>query len=126
MAATIVNIVIAGAESNAAAVTALLEEVSRRTDVQARVVEEVATAVDPAADFGVPQLKKLEFCGACVNEALRLHPPATIILRSVVKPEGCAVQRGDSAGVASGGKADTIVFPKGTLFAICPPAVHAD
>jgi unspecific monooxygenase len=61
-------------------------------DVQARVAEEGAAAAD------APALDRLPFTRAVVDEAMRLYPPAYVIVRAAREPDevcGVPVARGD-------------------------------
>jgi cytochrome P450 len=86
------TMILAGHETTAVALFWSLYLLSLAPDVQARVAEEGATAADG------PGLDRLPFTRAVVDEAMRLYPPAYVIVRAAREPDevcGVPVARGD-------------------------------
>ena len=86
------TMILAGHETTAVALFWSLYLLSLAPDVQARVAEEGAAAADG------PGLDRLPFTRAVVDEAMRLYPPAYVIVRAAREPDevcGVPVGRGD-------------------------------
>lgn len=67
----------AGHESTAASLSFILHELSTRPDIQQKLREEVRGVVGVDGELKYEHmLGKLPYVNACVDEALRLHPPA--------------------------------------------------
>ena len=77
------DIVVAGHETSAVALSWLVEELGRNPAVRARLDDELQ-ALDPDADPA--QVAALPYLEAVCQEVLRLHPPLVFLTRRVVKP----------------------------------------
>jgi len=109
IARTLINLIVAGAESPAAGIAKTIAGAVSSTKVTQRIREELESVVEKrnlvAAD--VPKLKYLE---NVVKEGFRRWAPATIISRRV------------KADV----DLDSVHVPAGSLVAVCVHAVHMD
>ncbi|PRY14712.1 cytochrome P450 [Kineococcus rhizosphaerae] len=107
----LVTFVVAGHETVASSLTWTLDLLSRNPSALAAVHAELdGLPADPTWD-DVPQLPYLR---ACVDEALRLYPPAWVITRKALAPD-----RLDVAGTV-------VDVPAGTLVIVCTWALHRD
>ena len=77
------DIVVAGHETSAVALSWLAEELGRHPVVRARLDEELQ-ALHPDADPA--EVAALPYLDAVCQEVLRLHPPLVFLTRRVVKP----------------------------------------
>ncbi|MDD2858567.1 MAG: cytochrome P450 [Candidatus Nanopelagicales bacterium] len=79
----IVTFIVAGHETVAAAMTWCWALLAAHPEVQARLQQEVDTVVTDAP-LGLQDLARLPYARACVDEALRLYPPAWLISRKAL------------------------------------------
>jgi unspecific monooxygenase len=87
------TMILAGHETTAVTLFWSLYLLSRAPDVQARVAEEAAAAASSA-----PALERLPYTRAVVDEAMRLYPPAYVIVRAAREADeicGTPVAPGD-------------------------------
>lgn len=103
----IATIVVAGHETTAAALFWCLYLLARHKEVQAQVAAEVA-ALGPTPENAAEVLPQLTYTRAVIDEALRLYPPAFVIVRRAA---------GDDV-------AADIPVPKGSLVLISPWVLH--
>lgn len=81
----VMTLFLAGHETTATLLTFLFLEFARHPDVQARARDEVR-AVLGARDPDATDARALPFLNACLQEALRLYPPAWIVPRQATEP----------------------------------------
>jgi cytochrome P450 len=103
----VATIVVAGHETTAAALFWTLYLLAQHEDVQERLSAEVAEFA-PAPENAAEILPQLVYTRAVVDEALRLYPPAFVIVRRALGPD-------DAAGIP---------VPKGALLLIAPWILH--
>jgi cytochrome P450 len=87
------TMILAGHETTAVALFWSLYLLSLAPEVQTRVAEEAA-----ATREGAPALDRVPYTRAVVDEAMRLYPPAYVIVRAASEPDevcGVPVARGD-------------------------------
>ncbi|KAH8556727.1 cytochrome P450 [Umbelopsis sp. PMI_123] len=69
---------LAGFETSSNTLSFLAFELGRRNDVQQRLIDEVKAVPGP---LEYDQTRKLEYVNRCINESLRLYPPASNLTR---------------------------------------------
>ncbi|TEA14072.1 Cytochrome P450 monooxygenase FCK2 [Colletotrichum sidae] len=84
-------IIVAGSDTTAASLTCLFFELAQKPDVYRRLREEVDGyfAENPGPEHSA--LSKLPYLQACVDEALRLHPPVPSGVQRMTPAEGIDV-----------------------------------
>ncbi|KAG2096080.1 cytochrome P450 [Suillus discolor] len=114
-------LLLAGYETTSISLTWALIELSRHSDVQTRLREELlAFGPDPTYD----QLKaNLPYLDAVVHETLRLHPPDTTTL-SPQAAEDDVLPLSEPVRTMSGNMTDSISIAKGTLITISMEAIN--
>lgn len=75
-----IDIIMAGHETNAVTIAWACYELCRSRDIMARTVDEVDRAWDGPASLGA-----LQYLSAVCHETLRLHPPNALLTRKVAK-----------------------------------------
>jgi cytochrome P450 len=97
----VVTVILAGHETSGLALTYALYLLATHPETRQLVTEEVTTVLgNRRAVAG--DVERLPICGAVVNEALRLYPPAPVIGREcteAVKIGGVALRPGDDAWI---------------------------
>src|SRR5262249_14791968 len=94
------DIVVAGHETSAVALSWLVEELGRHPDVRNRLDDELQSLhpdADPAEVAALPYLE------AVCQEVLRLHPPLVVLTRRVaqpLEPRGHVAERGFGVSMA--------------------------
>jgi len=99
---SLVDFIIAGAESPAGAFAWVLAELAQNHDTRERCYKEVCAAVGAHGGVTADALKELPFVEATVKESFRLHTPNTVVHRTVLKPSklaGVSVLPGIKVGV---------------------------
>jgi len=102
LAETLVDIIIAGAESPAGSCAWMLAELANNPAAQQRCREEAEAAFEAAAGDVSEALKRMPFVEACAKEAMRVHTPATIVHRTAAEDGivgGMPVKKGSKVGV---------------------------
>lgn len=93
----IMNILVAGRDTTACALSWALFELTKRPDVVKRIVEEVNSNC-PNEDFSYDKLNGLKYTNAVIMEVLRLHPSvpvdSKIALEDSTLPDGTFVPAG--------------------------------
>lgn len=74
-----ITITLAGTETTAAALTAMVHYLSHHPETMEKLREELATLEYSVWSPDHSRLKKAEYLNACINEAMRLSPPAASI-----------------------------------------------
>lgn len=82
----IVTFIVAGHETVAAALTWSWALLAAHPKIQDQLHSEVNAVVSPA-DLRLDQLSELPFTRACIDEALRLYPPAWLITRKALSED---------------------------------------
>lgn len=101
VAATIVNLIIAGAEGVASVSAYAFEELAHNPTVQGKLAEEVS-AVEKGDVAARILGQSLPYVDQCAREALRLFCPATLVLRASQEDTvlaGRPVKKGQTVGV---------------------------
>ncbi|KAG2096081.1 cytochrome P450 [Suillus discolor] len=113
-------LLLAGYETTSISLTWALIELSRHSDVQTRLREELlAFGPDPTYD----QLKaNLPYLDAVVHETLRLHPPVPESTRLAAEDD--VLPLSEPVRTMSGNMTDSISIAKGTLITISIPAIN--
>ena len=92
----VLTIFMAGHETTANALSFILYLLARHPDIKAKVREEVAGFRD--IELNLESLRRLEYTTMVINEAMRLYPPAWIIVREASKDDvigGFRIKKGD-------------------------------
>ncbi|KAG1849944.1 cytochrome P450 [Suillus subalutaceus] len=113
-------LLVAGYETTSISLTWALIELSRHSDVQTRLREELfAFGADPTYD----QLKaNLPYLDAVVHEILRLHPPVGEFTRLAAADD--VIPLSEPVRMESGEMTDSICIAKGTLITISGAAIN--
>jgi len=85
----IVTFIVAGHETVAAALTWSWALLAAHPQIQDQLHNEVSAVVTPA-DLSLDQLSEFPFTRACIDEALRLYPPAWLITRKALSEDELA------------------------------------
>ena len=101
------TMIVAGHETTALALFWSLYLLAAVPEIQERLTEE-ARAVEIAPDLAGEVLPRLAFARAVVSEALRLYPPAFVIVREAIAPDRYA----------------GVDIPRGSLVLISPWVLH--
>jgi cytochrome P450 len=109
IAATIINLMIAGAEAPSSMLAFALEELANNPEVQDKLAAEIAEKCGEGNV--VPHVNDMPYLEGCVRESMRLFAPATLVQRQAAK-EGLTV--------------DGISVPYGTVVGMCVTAIHLD
>lgn len=72
-------LVLAGSETTAMALSGFFFYLSQNPHVHALLVDEIRSAFDGPEDITLRSTASLEYLQACINEILRIYPPATEI-----------------------------------------------
>lgn len=78
----------AGTETTATLLSGVTYFLCRHPANMARLCKEIRSAFSSSDDMSLATLPKLEYLHACLEEALRIYPPAAFGLPRVVPPEG--------------------------------------
>lgn len=84
-------LVIAGSGPTAPAVAAILYNLAKRPDLQQQLHEELRVIDFKVGAKNHAQLAKCELLNACIDEALRMHPPIRSGPERMTPPEGLNV-----------------------------------
>ena len=103
-----ITLLLAGHETTAHALGFTLAMLAQHPDAQKRAREEVLS-VHPRGEIGHPELERLPFLSACIDETLRLYPPGWGWIR-----------KAQTDDVLSGG----VHVPAGTIVMISPYITH--
>lgn len=96
----VMNVILAGRDTTACALSWLFFELTRKKDVVEKIIEEVelVCGVGENADYSFDTMGKLKYCHCVALETLRLHPSVTNDPRYAVKcdilPDGTKVPAG--------------------------------
>ncbi|KAH7061556.1 cytochrome P450 [Macrophomina phaseolina] len=82
---------IAGTETTATLLSGLTFLLLKHPDVLEKLVREVRNTFSTADDIDISSLARLEYLNACIEEALRIYPPAPIGFPRVVPKHGAFV-----------------------------------
>jgi cytochrome P450 len=88
---TFTLLVVAGSETTSTCITAIIRELARYPEKQERLAREVCGRFATADEITVSAIKSLPFLNACIDEGLRLCPPAPLGPRRVTPPEGAII-----------------------------------
>lgn len=88
---TFTLLVIAGSETTSTALTAIMRELAKAPRERETLAREVRGAFAAEADISLAAIRKLPFLNACVDEGLRLCPPAPLGPSRVVPRGGSHV-----------------------------------
>ncbi|RCI12828.1 hypothetical protein L249_0399 [Ophiocordyceps polyrhachis-furcata BCC 54312] len=100
MLANAPTLVIAGSETTGTALSGLCFYLARNEDVYHALADEIRTAFGRGGDVDLRVAASLEYLGACINEVLRVYPPAAetmprispgVFINGVYVPEGTTV-----------------------------------
>jgi cytochrome P450 len=80
------TMLLAGEDTTSSALAWLIWLLSRNQEALRKATEEVRRAAPDVAQFTIEQMDALDYLDACVNEALRLKPPAPFIPLQAAKP----------------------------------------
>ncbi|KAF4980177.1 hypothetical protein FZEAL_3755 [Fusarium zealandicum] len=105
-------IVVGGSDTTAAALTCLFFELSVNPEATRRLQQELDEYFTVEAEPGHASLAKLKYLQACIDEALRLHPPVPSGVERMTPPQGLQV-------------GDTFI-PGNTVVQIPTHALHRD
>ncbi|CAM3716915.1 cytochrome P450 [Deinococcus frigens] len=97
----VMTLFLAGHETTATLLTFLFLGLSRRPDIQAQVHAEVRAALGNRAPEAV-DLPQMPLLNACIQETLRLYPPAWLVPRQATGPvtvAGVPLQEGSNVSV---------------------------
>lgn len=92
---------LAGHETTATLLTFLFLELSRHPEVRTRAAAEVQEMLEDRAPTAA-DMRRLPFLNACIQEALRLYPPAWLLPRQATQPvtvRGVPLAAGQGASV---------------------------
>ncbi|KAF6839318.1 cytochrome p450 [Colletotrichum musicola] len=81
-------IIVAGSDTTAASLTCLLFELAQKPEVYRQLRAEIDAYFAEHAEPEHSALAKLPYLQACVDEALRLHPPVPSGVQRMTPPEG--------------------------------------
>ncbi|KAF2098821.1 cytochrome P450 [Rhizodiscina lignyota] len=87
------NLIIAGSETTATALTGVTYLLLKNPDALRKVVDEVRSSFTSEEEITLLSVSSLTYMLACLNEALRLYPPIAVGLPRIV-PKGGAVVAG--------------------------------
>ena len=82
------TLMVAGSETTATALSGLTDCLLNNPDKHETLVAEIRTAFSSPAEMNEESLARLPYLGACIEEALRLHPPAPVGLERSVPAGG--------------------------------------
>ncbi|KAI8291724.1 Cytochrome P450 monooxygenase [Colletotrichum sp. SAR11_57] len=81
-------IIVAGSDTTAASLTCLFFELAQKPDVYKRLSDEIDEYFAEHPEPEHSALSKLPYLQACIDEALRLHPPVPSGVQRMTPPEG--------------------------------------
>ncbi|KAF4877796.1 Cytochrome P450 monooxygenase FCK2 [Colletotrichum siamense] len=81
-------IIVAGSDTTAASLTCLFFELAQKPDVYKRLRDEIDEYFAEHPEPEHSALSKLPYLQACIDEALRLHPPVPSGVQRMTPPEG--------------------------------------
>lgn len=84
-------IIIAGSETNATLLVSIVSFLAEHPRVQRKVAHEVRSTFANEDDITTVSVNKLPYLRACINEAMRLFPPAAIGGPRVVPAGGATI-----------------------------------
>jgi cytochrome P450 len=87
----VTGLTFAAVDTTSNAMTYLLYELSINPEWQERVRKELLDAKVIEREFAHSAVKDLPILTACIDEVLRLHPPATSGLPRITPPEGLTI-----------------------------------
>lgn len=74
----------AGHDSTSSAITMLLYNIALNGDVEEKILEEITRVVGDE-ELQYSHLSKLEYINQCINESLRMYPPAAAALKGCIE-----------------------------------------
>uniref|UniRef100_A0A224XNE3 Putative cytochrome n=1 Tax=Panstrongylus lignarius TaxID=156445 RepID=A0A224XNE3_9HEMI len=99
-----VTFLTAGFDTTRLTMVFTLYELSKNPTIQEKVREEILREVEHAGSLTYDALKEMYYLEQCIKEALRMYPPAQMILRSCTKqytfPNGVAIEPGQSLTIS--------------------------
>jgi cytochrome P450 len=75
---TSTTLIIAGSETTATALSGLMFYLGRHPDVYNRVVQEIRSTFTSEGEINIKSTARLQYLHACLEEALRIYPPAPV------------------------------------------------
>jgi cytochrome P450 len=81
----------AGTETTATACGGLTYFLLKHPEKMEKVVNEIRTSFRNEDEMTIPRMQRLEYLQACLNEALRLYPPAATGFQRITPPEGAEI-----------------------------------
>jgi len=109
LSATTANFIVAAAESPASAMGHMLDMVSKDTDVQRELKEELDRALSKHPKMGKAFVKDLVYCEAVINEAMRLKAPATMVVREALETVELPMSTGEIVAIEKGDKVNLCI-----------------
>ncbi|KAK2606432.1 hypothetical protein QQS21_003125 [Conoideocrella luteorostrata] len=103
-------IIIAGSETNATLLVSIASILAEHPAIQQKVADEIRSAFKNEEEITMPSVNRLKYLMACIDEAMRLFPPAAIGGPRVV-PQGGATVAGH-------------YVPQGTIVAVAQWAAY--
>lgn len=84
-------IIIAGSETNATLLVSIASILAEHPEIQQKVADEVRSTFTNEDELTTSSVNKLTYLRACINEAMRLFPPAAIGGPRVVSKGGATI-----------------------------------
>ena len=81
----VLNFMIAGRDTSSSLLTNLFKLLNE--SVESKMLEELERVVGKDEDVGWDHIKDLRYCGAVLNEVMRLHPPVGVDFRTCLKED---------------------------------------
>lgn len=81
----------AGSDATGIAISVWMNSMLRHKTAYEKLTTEIRTSFESESQISWATVKDLPYLGACMNEAMRFHPPVSFPLMRWTPPEGCNI-----------------------------------